>query len=162
MKSPAASACLQHRGRQFLGLQLRLRPAGSQTYFKAVRVEQDQIGLTVAESRAAGMARRGDLDSATSCRDGCARPRSATSATSWFWDGQSPVDPLKDASAQTTRLQKHTTTLAYEYAQQGRDWESELRQRAKEVVLNERIGAAGLGAAAKPVAAEFESDDANE
>ncbi|MEN6449444.1 MAG: hypothetical protein ABFC96_03050 [Thermoguttaceae bacterium] len=49
------------------------------------------------------------------------------------------MDPLKDASAQTTRLQNHTTTLAYEYAQQGRDWESEIRQRAKEVALMNKL-----------------------
>jgi hypothetical protein len=59
-------------------------------------------------------------------------------------------------------LQNHTTTLAYEYAQQGRDWESELRQRAKEVALMNELGLPVLEPAAKPVAAEFESDDANE
>ena len=58
----------------------------------------------------------------------------------WFWDGQEHVDPAKEANAQSTRLQNHTTTLAYEYARQGRDWESELRQRAKEVVLMGELG----------------------
>ena len=48
----------------------------------------------------------------------------------WFWDGQEHVDPAKEANAQATRLQSNTTTLAYEFARQGRDWESELRQRA--------------------------------
>ena len=58
----------------------------------------------------------------------------------WFWDGQEHVDPAKEANAQATRLQNHTTTLAYEYARQGRDWESELRQRAKEVALMNELG----------------------
>jgi capsid protein len=44
------------------------------------------------------------------------------------------------ANAQATRLGNHTTTLAYEFARQGRDWESELRQRAKEVALVRQLG----------------------
>jgi capsid protein len=54
---------------------------------------------------------------------------------SYFFDGMPAIDPAKEANAQATRLKSHTTTLAYEYARQGRDWESELRQRAKEVNL---------------------------
>jgi len=46
----------------------------------------------------------------------------------------------KEANAQATRLQSNTTTLAYEFARQGRDWESELRQRAKEVSLMRELG----------------------
>ena len=65
----------------------------------------------------------------------------------WFWDGQEHVDPAKEANAQATRLSNHTTTLAYEYARQGRDWESELRQRAKEVALMNQLG---LPAQAQP------------
>ncbi len=38
----------------------------------------------------------------------------------FFWDGHEHVDPLKEANAQGTRLANHTTTLAYEYARQGR------------------------------------------
>ena len=34
----------------------------------------------------------------------------------------------------------NTTTLANEYAKQGRDWETELRQRAKEVALVRELG----------------------
>jgi capsid protein len=73
----------------------------------------------------------------------------------WFWDGQSPVDPLKDAAAQATRLENHTTTLAYEYAQQGRDWESELRQRAKETALMQLLGLS-LQPVAAPITNETE------
>ena len=45
-----------------------------------------------------------------------------------------PVD------AQATRLASHTTTLANEYAKQGRDWEAELQQRAKELKLMNELG----------------------
>ena len=58
----------------------------------------------------------------------------------WFFDGQEHVDPAKEANAQSTRLTSYTTTLAYEYARQGRDWESELRQRAKELSLMTELG----------------------
>jgi capsid protein len=50
------------------------------------------------------------------------------------------VDPLKEASAQAQRLASNTTTLAAEYAKQGKDWETELRQRAKEVALMKELG----------------------
>ena len=58
----------------------------------------------------------------------------------WFWDGHEHVDPAKEASAQETRLKNHTTTLAHEYARQGKDWEAELRQRAREMNLMRELG----------------------
>lgn len=53
----------------------------------------------------------------------------------WFWPGVAHVDPAKEANAQKTRLESHTTTLASEYAKQGLDWETQLRQRARELEL---------------------------
>ena len=58
----------------------------------------------------------------------------------WFWDGQEHVDPGKEASAQQTRLLSNTTTLAAEYAAQGKDYEVELRQRASEIKLMKELG----------------------
>ena len=60
----------------------------------------------------------------------------------WFWDGHEHVDPQKEANSQATRLQSNTTTLAAEYAKQGKDWESELRQIAKERELMKTLGIA--------------------
>ena len=60
----------------------------------------------------------------------------------WFWDGQEHVDPAKEASAQEKRLAPRTTTLAAEYARQGKDWETELRQIAKERKLMKELGIA--------------------
>ncbi len=57
-----------------------------------------------------------------------------------MFDGHEHVDPAKEANAQATRLANHTTTLATEYARQGRDWEAELRQRAKERQLMTELG----------------------
>jgi capsid protein len=50
------------------------------------------------------------------------------------------VDPAKEANAQATRLASNTTTLAAEFARQGKDWEVELRQRAKEKKLMAELG----------------------
>lgn len=60
----------------------------------------------------------------------------------WFWDGQEHVDPQKEANAQSVRLQSRTTSLASEYAKQGKDWETELRQIAREKELMEELGIA--------------------
>ena len=58
----------------------------------------------------------------------------------WFWDGHEHVDPAKEANAQATRLANLTTTLADEYARRGQDWETQLRQRAKELALMQELG----------------------
>ncbi|MGQ9918684.1 MAG: phage portal protein [Bryobacteraceae bacterium] len=77
----------------------------------------------------------------------------------WFWDGMEHVDPAKEATAQATRLANHTTTLAYEYARQGRDWEEALRQRAKELAVMRELG---LTSAQAMPGTESEKDDAEE
>lgn len=58
----------------------------------------------------------------------------------WQWDGKEHVDPAKEANAAQTRLMTHTTTLAAEYAKQGKQWDVELRQRASEVALMKELG----------------------
>lgn len=58
----------------------------------------------------------------------------------WVWDGKDHVDPSKEASATETRLLTHTTTLAAEYARQGKRWDVELRQRAAELQLMAELG----------------------
>ena len=60
----------------------------------------------------------------------------------WFWDGFEHVDPVKEANAQSKRLENHTTTLADEYAKQGKDWEVQLRQRAREIDMMDELGLA--------------------
>ena len=68
------------------------------------------------------------------------RAQSSDWSRQWFWDGWEHVDPAKEANAQATRLQSHTTTLAEEFAKKGRDWEAELRQRGKELALMSELG----------------------
>ena len=76
----------------------------------------------------------------------------------WFWDGQEHVDPMKEANAQRVRLESRTTTLATEYARQGKDWETELRQIAKEQKLMDELGIAQQDVA-KPQTKEDEEDE---
>jgi lambda family phage portal protein len=58
----------------------------------------------------------------------------------WQWDGKDHVDPSKEASAAETRLNTLTTTLATEYAKQGKQWDVELRQIAAERALMAELG----------------------
>lgn len=112
-----------------------------QTYFKSIRVDQEQIACAVLDRILAVWLREAVLVSdllPLPVRTVVARDEAIPHQ--WFWDGHEHVDPAKEATAQATRLASHTTTLANEYAKQGRDWESELRQRAKEMALMAELG----------------------
>ena len=104
-----------------------------QTYYKAIKVDQSFMEAEVLDRvletwmREWALATTSDVD-ICDCRH------------VWFWDGQEHVDPAKEATAQQKRLESHTTNLAIEYAKQGRDWEVELRQIAKEKALKEQLG----------------------
>ena len=104
-----------------------------QTYYKAIKVDQSFMEAEVLDRvlemwmREWALATAADVD-LCDCRH------------VWFWDGVEHVDPGKEATAQQKRLESHTTNLAIEYAKQGRDWEVELRQIAKEKALKERLG----------------------
>jgi lambda family phage portal protein len=148
-----------------------------QTYYKSIRVEQAQIETLILDRiLAAWLAEavrvfgwRHVGDNATRYSD-AAYARAKQKALGpkapndfphqWFWDGHEHVDPAKEASAQAQRLASHTTTLATEYARQGKDWETELRQRAKETALMKELGLAP--AQAQPIASPTKQDDTEE
>lgn len=71
----------------------------------------------------------------------------------WVWDGKDHVDPAKEANASETRLRTLTTSLASEYARQGKRWDVELRQIAAERQLMAELGLSMADAAA-PMPAE--------
>ncbi len=108
-----------------------------QTYFKAIRVDQAHLECVVLDRILAAW-----LDEAALIPGFLPAGLGLIGdwPHQWFWDGQEHVDPAKEASAQATRLANHTTTLAHEYARQGRDWEEALRQRAKEIALMQELG----------------------
>jgi lambda family phage portal protein len=78
----------------------------------------------------------------------------------WHWDGVGHVDPAKEANAQQTRLGSLTTSLAREYAREGHDWETELRQIARERRLMQQLGIEPKAPAPTPAAKE--NDDERE
>jgi len=109
-----------------------------QAFFKSIFIDQQFTEATVLDRILAAW-----LDEAVLIENylpQAARMRNARLPHQWFWDGYEHVDPAKEAVAQEKRLKNNTTTLAIEFARQGRDWEVELRQRAKEKQLMRELG----------------------
>ena len=109
-----------------------------QAFFKAIRVDQNFLGDMVLDRLLKAW-----LDEAVLIEGYLPqwlRKLGIDLPHQWFWDGFEHVDPQKEAGAQATRLQSNTTTLAAEYAKAGLDWESELRQRARELALMRELG----------------------
>ncbi|MCP4892377.1 MAG: phage portal protein, partial [Actinomycetales bacterium] len=109
-----------------------------QTYFKSIRVEQSQLARVVLDRILHAWLREAIL--IEGYLPNSLRTLDSTFEHQWFWDGHEHVDPAKEANAQKIRLANHTTTLANEFARQGRDWEAELKQRAKELALMRELG----------------------
>jgi capsid protein len=135
-----------------------------QTYFKSIRVDQAQVETGVLDrildawmAEAVKVFGLGAINAPASPSYAVARwPHQ------WFWDGHEHVDPAKEANAQATRLGSHTTTLAAEYARQGKDWETELRQRAKEVALMKELGLTLAEAQPKPAQPQADEETNSE
>lgn len=101
-----------------------------QVYFKAIKVERMRVRMQVLERVFNAWKREAVLV------EGYLPQQFRTVQTDWshdwFWDGAEHVDPQKEANAQATRLASKTTTLAEEHGRQGKDWEAQLEQFAKE------------------------------
>ena len=126
-----------------------------QTYFKSLRIDQSRIETVALDRILAAW-----FDEAVLV-DGLLPSGLGPIADwphQWFWDGHEHVDPQKEANAQATRLASLTTTLADEYARKGQDWETQLRQRAKELALMTELG---LTPAAVSTPTEPEESDAD-
>jgi capsid protein len=115
-----------------------------QTYFKSIRVDQSNMTRVVLDRILSAWLSEAILIEGLLPQS--VRTTDFDASHQWFFDGHEHVDPLKEANAQATRLSNHTTTLAYEYARQGRDWEDALFQRAKELALMSELGLALPGA----------------
>jgi capsid protein len=127
-----------------------------QTYFKAIRVEQSHVETVVLDRILTAW-----LDEAVLVPDLLPNGLGpiADWPHQWFWDGHEHVDPAKEATAQATRLANHTTTLADEYARRGLDWETQLRQRAKEMALMNELGLVSPQAQAPSPSESFDESD---
>jgi len=126
-----------------------------QTYFKSIRVEQAHLNAVVLDRILAAWLAEAELLTEFAYLRGL-----SDVPHQWFWDGTEHVDPAKEASAQQMRLQNNTTTLADEYAKQGKDWETQLRQRAKEKQLMAELGL--TQSEATPAADEAEDGEETE
>jgi capsid protein len=107
-------------------------------WYRALEVERARIEAIVLEPLLRAFYREWRVaDSEASALVGLGRD---VPDHEWYWPALEGVDPEKEAKAQRLRLQSGLTTFAYEYAKQGRDWVSELRQRAKEYALASELG----------------------
>lgn len=132
-----------------------------QTYFKCIRVEQNHLQTVVLDRiLKAWLAEAALVEGLLPSNLRALRSNHELhNFRGWFWDGVEHVDPAKEANAQATRLTNHTTTLAIEYARQGRDWEEELKQRAKEMVLMKQLGLNVAEAVTPPPPTPLEDED---
>ena len=58
----------------------------------------------------------------------------------WIWPHTDDLDMLNAAHVQRIHLQNRTTTLANEYARQGKNWKTELEQIQKEEAFLKKLG----------------------
>ena len=127
-----------------------------QTYFKSIRVEQAELNVVVMDRIFEAWLQEAVL--VEGLLPQALRMIDAKYPHQWFWDGHEHVDPQKEARAQEIRLKHHTTTLADEYAKRGLDWETQLRQRAKEKTLMKELGLTEAEASPKPVEEVIEEE----
>lgn len=106
-----------------------------QTYFKMIHVDRSQCERVVIDRIFSRW-----LDEALLIENYLPNLGQFDASHQWFWDGHPHVDPQKEATAQATRLDSFMTTYADEYAKDGKDWEVQLRQRAREEKLIKELG----------------------
>ena len=128
-----------------------------QQFFRHVEIQQDNlVGACLDRIFAAWFAEAVRI---SGLLRQAARATNADTSHQWNFDGQKfAINPAQEASAIETNLRTNTTTLAIEYAKQGRDWETELRQRAKEIELMQTLGVSQAQAAPVPVSPPDEDE----
>jgi len=122
-----------------------------QIYFKQIRLDQFEFSRVILDRLLQEWLKEALL--VMGLLPAGALPLLAEIDHQWFWDGPEHVDPTKEASADQTRLQDNTTTLADIYGRKGLDWETQLRQRARETALEKQLGLPPSSGPAKPDAA---------
>jgi lambda family phage portal protein len=96
-----------------------------QSYFRSISVDQSSLERVNLNPTFAEWAREAALVYAW-------WDAAAGLAHQWFWDGREHVDPVKEASAQDTKLTNGMTSRSREYGRLGLDWEDETRQLFEE------------------------------
>lgn len=117
-----------------------------QTYFRVLRNErgfvEDSIlnrlfelwlrEWSLANPDAADLQRSGNAANVPHDGGAADSPRISTWNASWLWPMFDNIDMLTAARVQSIALKNKTTTLATEYARQGKNWKTELAQFEKE------------------------------
>lgn len=83
--------------------------------------------------------------------------RAAYCRTDWIGPAKGHVDPVKEMNANILGINNHITTLADVVAEQGRDWESQMEQRAREKQKMESLGI--TAAAPSPQTIQDDNDE---
>lgn len=107
-----------------------------QVYAMGIKTDRDHLERTILDRLLAAWVNEASL--AGVIPDGL--PPFSEWDWAWVWDGREHVDPFKEARATETRLTTLTTSLAAEYARQGKRWDVELRQIAAERQLMAELG----------------------
>ncbi len=117
-----------------------------QTYFRVLRNErgfvEDSIlnrlfelwlrEWSLANPDAADLPRSGNAANVPHDGGAADSPRLSTWNASWLWPMFDNIDMLTAARVQSIAIKNKTTTLATEYARQGKNWKTELAQFEKE------------------------------
>jgi len=111
-----------------------------QTYDRAISVDRSDIEIVALDPIAAAWMAEAVLIEKLLPQSWRLMGATLPPRHAWFWTNRPHVDPSKEANAQETRLRNNSTTLAHEYALMGKDWEQELRQRAREIALERELG----------------------
>ena len=117
-----------------------------QVYATNQRVERDQVERTMLDRVLSAWVNEASLAGVLPA----GLPDFSEWNWGWVWDGKDHVDPAKEANAAETRLRTLTTTLASEYARQGKRWDVELRQIAAERALMRELDLTIADAAPQP------------
>ena len=83
-------------------------------------------------------------------------------AHTYLFTGDKHQDPQKEAKAQETRLANKTTTLASEYGAEGKDWEEQLVQIAREKAKKLELGLVDDDLADDPADEEADEEEAED
>jgi len=77
----------------------------------------------------------------------------------WIWSGPKHADPQKEATGQATRLANGTVSLIEECAEEGRDWEEVLTNRARVEKKKAELGLLPVVSEQKPQEPEDETNE---
>jgi len=137
-----------------------------QTYFKAIRVDQDETASRVLDRLFGAFARElayaTDVIPAEWVRSDEALVRHLPHR--WFWDGLEHVDPLKEANAAMVRLASGCSSIPEEQSRRGVDYQVSARAAAKALGVTvpqyqSLIRMKLFGTAEVPVVAGADGDD---